>query len=418
MSRYLARRPGTWICAGLLIAGAVAGCGGVTAVQPSSQCGWTSPGSADSQPTSGVASSRIVLIDASASFWPSRGSMSLPDDAEGTAQSYLVSDFGLSGTRLVSVGVFDGSSATIDWELGNAALPPATGSNQEVPVEQADARRCFGAVISKALSTPPQTPGSDLMGALGAAGSQLGAVPASRSHVLLITDGLSNTGCLNFSKVVRDGQSAAQIVHSCTVESGLAWLRGTDLQLSGISFPAYKPALSTSEQNFLEDYWREVCAALGVRLAQNCVTPPTGFSQRVSTASRLSDPRVSFAPPLHGDKIPVPTPLLFAFDSAVLTPAAQSYLGILVQEIRSSGHTVTEIVGHTDRVGSAAYNLRLSKLRALAVRAYLAQSGFTGITARGVGFSQPACEPEYTSSGQPIEACMARDRRVDIILGR
>ena len=115
--------------------------------------------------------------------------------------------------------------------------------------------------------------------------------------------------------------------------------------------------------------------------------------------------------------MPFRPPLLFAFNSATLTPAALSYLDILVQKIRSSGRSVTAVIGHTDRVGTAAYNLGLSRRRADAVRAYLAMRGFSGVSAKGVGFSQPACPAEYTSTGRPNEACMARDRRVNIFLG-
>jgi len=78
---------------------------------------------------------------------------------------------------------------------------------------------------------------------------------------------------------------------------------------------------------------------------------------------------------------------------------------------------VAKIVGHTDRVGTATYNLGLSQRRAQAVQAYLAEQGFTGIHAQGVGFSQPACRDEYTPAGQPNKACMAKDRRVVIFLG-
>ena len=115
--------------------------------------------------------------------------------------------------------------------------------------------------------------------------------------------------------------------------------------------------------------------------------------------------------------VPVPSDLLFAFNSAVLSAAGQSYLDILLQQIKGQGRTITKVVGHTDAVGTAAYNMGLSQRRADAVRAYLASHGFTGVTAVGVGEADPACSPEYTSSGAPIASCMAEDRRVQIILG-
>ena len=75
------------------------------------------------------------------------------------------------------------------------------------------------------------------------------------------------------------------------------------------------------------------------------------------------------------------------------------------------------MIGHTDALGTGAYNMGLSQRRADAVRAYLAGHGFTSVTAVGVGEADPACSPEYTPAGAPIDSCMAKDRRVQIILG-
>jgi OmpA-OmpF porin, OOP family len=403
--------------AAVLTAGC-AGCGGLTKVAVSSKnaCSWISGTASAAPDTATATSSTVVLIDISASYWPSRGTArNLPTAPGPTALNTLVKGFGLGGTRLVSVGTFDGSATTVSWLLNETALPTATGTSQDVLAEQQSARDCLSGIISKAVAASPQVPGTDVMGALGAAGAELGSTPPARAHVLLITDGLSNTGCLNLNRVLRQGQSTATVEHACAGENGLSRLHGADVQLAGISFWAGQP-MSSSEQSWLENYWRGLCAALGVSSGRGCIAPQGRSAKRVSAVSRPHDPAITF-PKVTGRRVVVPAPLLFAFNSAILTQTARSYLDILIQQIRSSGRSITEVIGHTDRVGSASYNLRLSQRRAQAVQAYLASRGFRGIQAIGVGFSQPACPDEYTSAGRPNEKCMAKDRRVEIILG-
>jgi OOP family OmpA-OmpF porin len=109
--------------------------------------------------------------------------------------------------------------------------------------------------------------------------------------------------------------------------------------------------------------------------------------------------------------------LLFAFNSAQLSAAGQAYLGILTSELKAQGRTILKVIGHTDAVGGDAYNLALSLQRAQAVTAYLDQHGFPDVSAVGVGKADPVCSPQYTATGAPIEPCMAKDRRVQIILG-
>ena len=50
-----------------------------------------------------------------------------------------------------------------------------------------------------------------------------------------------------------------------------------------------------------------------------------------------------------------------------------------------------EIAGHTDNVGSAEFNLRLSLDRASAVRAYLVENGIAAkrLVAKGYGSTKP-----------------------------
>ena len=109
--------------------------------------------------------------------------------------------------------------------------------------------------------------------------------------------------------------------------------------------------------------------------------------------------------------------VLFEFDSAALTPAGRAALDRLASTI-APGSTVT-VVGHTDRIGTAAYNLRLSQQRAGAVGDYLnAKSGFKSkFVTQGVGATQPTEGTKLCTGMKNFErfkSCLAPDRRVVI----
>ncbi len=119
--------------------------------------------------------------------------------------------------------------------------------------------------------------------------------------------------------------------------------------------------------------------------------------------------------------ISVPADVLFAFDSASLTPAARRILAKAAPQLVAAarGKTV-QVVGHTDDQGSTAYNQRLSERRARAVAAVLAPAlRRAGITLRtsGKGETQPLV-PNLDRSGRPIPQNQQRNRRVSFVFPR
>lgn len=74
------------------------------------------------------------------------------------------------------------------------------------------------------------------------------------------------------------------------------------------------------------------------------------------------------------------------------------------------------VVGHTDYLGSDAYNMDLSQRRAITVRQYLINQGLPAnlIRAIGVGESQPVKQCANTGNRSALIACLHPNRRVEV----
>lgn len=106
---------------------------------------------------------------------------------------------------------------------------------------------------------------------------------------------------------------------------------------------------------------------------------------------------------------------LFAFDKAeVITPAPK--LDEIAAALQAdTSVTNVEITGYTDRLGSEAYNQKLSERRANAVREYLVGKGIDGnrLRAIGKGEANPLVECNQKNRAQLI-ACLEPNRRVEV----
>jgi OOP family OmpA-OmpF porin len=110
---------------------------------------------------------------------------------------------------------------------------------------------------------------------------------------------------------------------------------------------------------------------------------------------------------------------LFDFNKATVTEAARARIDseILAKLSGFSSIKVVIVSGHTDRLGSQAYNQKLSEKRAEAVKDYLASKGVDAgkIQATGFGKTSPVkfgCDDKLPRK-QLIE-CLAPNRRVVI----
>ena len=99
----------------------------------------------------------------------------------------------------------------------------------------------------------------------------------------------------------------------------------------------------------------------------------------------------------------------FDFDKYVLKPAGRATLDDLVAKIQGVNVETIISTGHTDSIGTDAYNQRLSLRRANAVKAYLVSKGVPAdrIVVEGKGEKQPVAS-NATREGR------AKNRRVEI----
>ena len=109
---------------------------------------------------------------------------------------------------------------------------------------------------------------------------------------------------------------------------------------------------------------------------------------------------------------------LFDFDKSTLKPAGRAELDKLASQLRSVQYDSVQVTGHTDRLGSPAYNQKLSERRAQAVREYLVQAGVASskIAARGAGEANPVTGNDCKGNKPTpsLIACLQPDRRVDV----
>jgi len=103
--------------------------------------------------------------------------------------------------------------------------------------------------------------------------------------------------------------------------------------------------------------------------------------------------------------------IFFEFASAKLLDESKAELQQLVQFLRDNPDVKIRITGHTDNVGTQAYNLDLSQNRARSVANYLLNEGIamTRVSYKGMGFSEPV-------AGNDSEEGRAQNRRTELLI--
>ena len=207
-----------------------------------------------------------------------------------------------------------------------------------------------------------------------------------------------------------DGQMAGyggyygyfQNLNTGAVGSNYSWLTGA------FANPAYTTNLIWATVTYKFEPPPQVYVAPQVAQAPRAAPPPPP-----------PPPPAAPPPPPQVQKITLDSKVLFDFDKAVLKPEGKSAIDSAV--VSKVGQIqkleVVLVTGHTDPIGTEAYNQKLSERRADAVRDYLVSKGVPKdkIEAIGVGEKQPV--PGLVCDQKNLKeriACLQPDRRVEV----
>lgn len=118
--------------------------------------------------------------------------------------------------------------------------------------------------------------------------------------------------------------------------------------------------------------------------------------------------------PLPGQNVLSLTGVNFEFNKSTLTADAKQILEQAVEVLKDTDQLVqVRVEGHTDSIGSEAYNQKLSQRRAESVVAYLVSRGINGDNLIPVGMGE-----NFPVANNDTEAGRAANRRVDFVVNQ
>ena len=128
-----------------------------------------------------------------------------------------------------------------------------------------------------------------------------------------------------------------------------------------------------------------------------------------ATPAAPAAPAARPAPASVRQAVVIQADALFDFDKSVLRPDGRKSIDDALAKLRGVDLEMVIATGHTDSVGSDAYNQKLSERRAAAVKDYLVSKGIPAakVTTIGKGESQPVATNKTAEGRQ-------KNRRVDI----
>ncbi len=167
---------------------------------------------------------------------------------------------------------------------------------------------------------------------------------------------------------------------------------------------------SSSGQCWRDSAWTPATAAPGCDGA--IVPPPPPPPAPPPVVAPPAPPVVTPPPPPPppvASKVTYAADAFFDFDKAVLKPEGKAKLDDLTGKVKGINLEVIIAVGHTDSVGTDAYNQKLSVQRSEAVKAYLVSKGIekSRVYTEGKGEKQPVADNKTTEG-------RSKNRRVEI----
>ena len=159
----------------------------------------------------------------------------------------------------------------------------------------------------------------------------------------------------------------------------------------------------TQELCWRDASWTPATAAAG---CDGAIVAPKAEAAPAPKAAPAPAPAPA---PAAATKVTYAADAFFDFDKSILKKEGKAKLDDLVGKVKGINLEVIIAVGHTDSVGTDAYNQKLSVRRAEAVKAYLVSKGIekNRVYTEGKGEKQPVADNK-TKEGR------AKNRRVEI----
>ena len=201
-------------------------------------------------------------------------------------------------------------------------------------------------------------------------------------------------------------------------EVQLVWAGHEELEGGWRHAKPYIEIVESQVQRIDLELERCVKIAAAAKASSSAALAPVEAPVAVDTKPAVEAERLVAIPP--SEVINLATDALFAFDKSSLEsvlPEARSLLSEFVAKLRQF-KTIQRILitGHTDRLGSPAYNSRMSEARAQAIRQFLIQEGFAAslIQVAGAGESDPLVTCSGDRATSKLRACLQVNRRVEV----
>ncbi|MEU8784412.1 OmpA family protein [Streptomyces sp. NPDC048637] len=325
----------------------------------------------------------------------------------------------------VSVGSFSGDSAQITWLAKDRSTDWVRDNHNPINQKKRkhQAAGCLTDLVGKAERAVPTSGGSNVLAALTAGVSSLEGAPGSRS-LLVLTDGLSTTGCADLrAAAFRDKSEIKAITRVCAARDETPSLAGVHLTLAGLGQPAPgQPAPTAAQRTWLSSLWRRLCGA-GNKAAPgtSCTLAPTAIGTAERGRPRKKppqDPAVHYAQD-RPETYELPGAALFDTNSSAVRPQALPLLNDVAVSARTTPGSRVAVFGYVDPRGRPDNNHQLSQARADAVKDVLTGLGVRRVTAHGRGLPTGCAKQNHTAGGRmSAEDKLQCDRRVDIEITR